>query len=1627
MALRKKSARRPDSPNADAWDKLANREPGETLAHRDVFTDQQLDRSTIEARQGRGGRVAVAIVGGALVAALVWLVYSMGQWGLAYFKAVQSEGSLASMVAFTPLVLSASIPKVALSLGVGVAVFAGAYTVLMRNLDAQNLMNDTVDINQYQGDQHIALPEEIVRKFDWFPDVGAHSDVQVSSMISHVMLSNKGLKKIKVSRRAKEDVAVDGEIEYLRGEVLYGDDDEPIMDTKPMIDEQFGEDLFDASGLPKDKKLRRRFDATKIPYNPDGSDRDKLGKFETVADMINADWTFPDFETQRPAGAYLVDTAPVNTMVLAITRAGKGQTVIEPTIDMWLREKRPNNMVINDPKGELLVKHYVRATMRGFQVIQFNLINAMKTDIYNPLGMAAEAAREGDIIKCAQYVENIAEVFFPLDGGDDPFWANAASNAFKRVAYGLIDFFMEEERKLRAKAERDEVSPKILDVQIDEMWGKVTLYNCYQFFVQLSAKKKKNPMTALEEALKAGEYGMDDPDSDGFEDERYLRDLEEARLREPLWNGSKEIDLLSLYFAATEHLPTNSMRTLIVNANNSLKSMGGTEKTMATVYGIAITAMSFFTDPTIMRLTSGAPSQNTDLGGLSFPRRFGVRFAPNYLTREHLVGTQASWQAFADPEFTQSLGRDFFHEDTVSPEGWARYYFEGKFPSATAYLRLEITNAQTGLLIKTFFFRFTKDHQTSLNGRVYITDPVTGEKIIKNGVLEEMVRTQGAFGPTWAPGHTMFPRQRLTTSADGDLEQVKDEARAIMQTMVRYSETPKAVFLVTPPHLMKYAKLLLILIKQLVDLNFDKSYMTKSNQKPLYKTRFMLDELGNLQSEGHGIAGFETMLSIGLGQEQQFTIILQTLQQLRDVYGESVDKIVQGNAQPLDAKILTPRGWKRMGDVEVGDQVLTPFGTTSSITGVFPKGVRPVYRVTLRDGSTTEACNEHLWAVEKWRTSVKTVDGKRVGAGPEGKTCVRVSEVITTDELRALVERGTQVDLPWIDPVAFPEADLPIDPYVLGAILGDGHIQSNGVVKFTCKDTEIVDEIRRRGYAVVDDKVRGERRDGTGYRINGVNKPLREMGLTGKRSWEKVIPEVYLRGSVEQRIDLLRGLMDTDGTISKTSEIEFSSASKELAEGVQALVRSLGGRVAVNVKPKVVYTSPNQREPKAGRPAFRVQNVRLGKINPFWLGRKAERWAPRTDSSGNRVVSVERVGDAAVQCIAVADERHLYVTDDFIPTHNTSNIVFLKSTDDSMLDTLQKMSGTRHTVYRDSKTVTKDVEKLVRFGSVEGKVAYTMTTKEEPVISYNDMAFISERNSILFRAGDSPVWNRNETILPMSWRLFRDTIIHPGHDYSLQTIPTLSSVADYDVRRNQPDFFSMLEDRIAQATRAEEMKEKYRKAFGFTEMDVSRLDPDVYSDDVMALINEALQEGSIDIADMPEFDMEMPFMTNPFAEYEDNVEVIQATAEAGVVLQERQAKRYAEGLLSREDLGPALDSHVLDAYLACMSDMHASSAFSAGLDGSLRSADGQTVYISKAEDVAGEQMREFAADASQRVFAEDGAVDDVAGAALGSWRVHREFYDYLRSLASWQDIAGGEFDRLVAAFYRKVEERTLQG
>lgn len=205
--------------------------------------------------------------------------------------------------------------KIIIALFVSGVVASVLYQTLMRQLDAQNLMNTTDDINQYPNDQHIAYPQELQDRFDWFPDVGAHCDVQVTSLISHMMLTNKGLGKIAVPERAKKDVLdSDGDIAVYKGEVLYSDDGEtPIYKQMPMIDEAFGDYIFDASNVPK--KFRIKYNPSDIDYNPEDKNREKLKGFPKLSDMIGATWSMPLYEPQRPAGAYLVDTSPSNTMV----------------------------------------------------------------------------------------------------------------------------------------------------------------------------------------------------------------------------------------------------------------------------------------------------------------------------------------------------------------------------------------------------------------------------------------------------------------------------------------------------------------------------------------------------------------------------------------------------------------------------------------------------------------------------------------------------------------------------------------------------------------------------------------------------------------------------------------------------------------------------------------------------------------------------------------------------------------------------------------------------------------------------------------------------------------------------------------------------------------------------------------------------------------------------------------------------------------------------------------------------------------------------------------------------------------------------------------------------------------
>lgn len=379
-----------------------------------------------------------------------------------------------------------------------------------------------------------------------------------------------------------------------------------------------------------------------------------------------------------------------------------------------------------------------------------------------------------------------------------------------------------------------------------------------------------------------------------------------------------------------------------------------------------------------------------------------------------------------------------------------------------------------------------------------------------------------------------------------------------------------------------------------------------------------------------------------------------------------------------------------------------------------------------------------------------------------------------------------------------------------------------------------------------------------------------------------------------------------------------------------------------------------------------------------------------------------------------------------------------------MIDTLQKMSGTTHKSFTDSKTITRDMQKLMMQN--EGKASYTMTTKEVPVISYNDMAFISERNSIIFRAGDSPVWNRNETILPMSWRLFKNTITQPGKDYSLQTIPTLSSALDFDIRQNQPDFVKMLDKRMAQATKAAEAMAMFKTAYDYTDAELAKLDIDAYSDEIMGLIgailNNSLGKGTEtvdidedmydddDIVSIDDWtdDMFEPNYTDNIddidsygmlneSDIEENEDVQTETARRQAILDERNQKIYAGGYISKAMLvnpDGTVKAHVFDKEFAEIFSnnqgaMFRDTEYFSENNNNLYSKNGQP-FIIKADNTAMlNKMNEAAQDEDTRVYSEsDISENDLS--TFNTYVVTDAFYQFLASLDRW-DFADGIFER----------------
>lgn len=361
-----------------------------------------------------------------------------------------------------------------------------------------------------------------------------------------------------------------------------------------------------------------------------------------------------------------------------------------------------------------------------------------------------------------------------------------------------------------------------------------------------------------------------------------------------------------------------------------------------------------------------------------------------------------------------------------------------------------------------------------------------------------------------------------------------------------------------------------------------------------------------------------------------------------------------GKQQPTSEPVLTPEGWRPIGDIEVGDLVIGGDGTPTEVTGVYPQKCREVYRVTFNDGGSTRCGPDHLWAVNWWgteRTGPRRSDGRRASRAVRRSGVLTLAEML---ECGIYINKGAscRYEVPVISaPVEYAKIpEPPIDPYELGVILGDGHVTSTGQTTIT-SDTAILEGMAY-GRKITPHK------GGSPYTSSldsgHWSGRLKALGLAGKNSHEKFVPDGYLGGSIDTRMALLAGLLDTDASAESAGMAEFSTTSKALADAVVALAWSLGGITTMSGPRQTSYT--HNGEKRLGRPSWRVHVWTT--FNPFRLERKAERWVDRLGSRGwfrrRLIQSVERVDDEASVCIQVAAEDGLYVTNDFAVTHNTS-------------------------------------------------------------------------------------------------------------------------------------------------------------------------------------------------------------------------------------------------------------------------------------------------------------------------------------------------------------------------------------
>jgi len=371
-----------------------------------------------------------------------------------------------------------------------------------------------------------------------------------------------------------------------------------------------------------------------------------------------------------------------------------------------------------------------------------------------------------------------------------------------------------------------------------------------------------------------------------------------------------------------------------------------------------------------------------------------------------------------------------------------------------------------------------------------------------------------------------------------------------------------------------------------------------------------------------------------------------------------------GKEQPYSAKILTSSGYVTMGSLNIGDKVLGSNGFYCEVRDIFEQGKKAVYRLTFDDGTFAECGLDHLWKIIK--PTHKKINSKK---SYKSFSVMSLKEIIS--QWGMVPDEWNRISIPFTSPINFKWRHLSLHPYLVGVILGDGSLApiSNGRAgscgrRITTHpdDVEIIDRIRE--FLPPNLLIEKDSFNHFGWTITAGKKHtwkylFKNSGLQESKTKDKEIPRQYLYTSINQRIELLRGLMDTDGSIYGGRTIEFTTKSKKLAEQVAFLVRSLGGKA--KKKTKQTHYIKDGKRVECGI-AYRVY-IGLQDINPFYLKRKAELFRPLKVRYMKTLRKIEYVRDEISRCILVDSPDNTYLTNDCIVTHNSTTLDFDASTE----------------------------------------------------------------------------------------------------------------------------------------------------------------------------------------------------------------------------------------------------------------------------------------------------------------------------------------------------------------------------